>query len=106
MIQVPIKAAGENTLLSIKVTPKAAKTYIGDIMDLGGESTLKVYVTAAAEDGKANEAVLKLLSKEMGVSKSSLEIVFGATDRNKKILINLPLDEVSRKLQVALNLLF
>jgi len=106
MIQAPIKSVGENTQLSIRVTPKASKSYIGDIMDVGGEPSLKVYVTDIPENGKANEAVLKLLSKELSVSKGDLEIVFGTTDRNKKILIKLPFEEVSKKLQLALNLLF
>lgn len=106
MIQSPIKSLGENTQLTIRVTPKASKNYIGDIVEVNGEPSLKVYVTEVPENGKANEAVLKLLSKELSVSKSSLEIAFGATDRNKKIRISLPFEEVSQKLQVALNLLF
>ena len=41
--------------------------------------------TAPPEDGKANEAVLRLLAKALDRPVSSLELVRGATSRNKLI---------------------
>ena len=40
-------------------------------------------VTAVPENGKANEAVVKLLAKAWKLPKTSLTVVAGATDRNK-----------------------
>jgi uncharacterized protein YggU (UPF0235/DUF167 family) len=44
-------------------------------------------VTAAPEKGKANAAVVALLSETLGVPKSSIEIVRGDTSRNKTLRI-------------------
>ena len=44
-------------------------------------------VQCAPVDGKANEALIKLLSKEFGVPKSAIKIVKGETGRNKTISI-------------------
>ena len=74
--------------LNIRVTPKASKNDIKTEHQADGSFLIRVYVTVVAEDGKANQAVLKLLAKELGVSKSSLEIISGHTSRDKKIKIN------------------
>ena len=42
-------------------------------------------VTAPPEDGKANEAVLALLGKRLGLSRGSIRLVGGATSRLKWI---------------------
>jgi hypothetical protein len=48
-----------------------------------GGVALKVTVRAAAEDGKANAAIVKLLASEWGLAQSSLSLRSGATDRRK-----------------------
>lgn len=48
---------------------------------------LKVAVTQVAEKGKANEAVIKTLAKCLGVARSQVELIGGATSREKKVLI-------------------
>ena len=69
--------------ISVKVIPKSSKNEIigweGDI--------LKVKLTVSPEKGKANEALIALLSKEYGVPKSQIEILKGETSRNKIIEI-------------------
>lgn len=52
------------------------------------DSGLKVHITTAPENGKANEAVIKLLSKHFGVPKSRIEIIRGNTVRDKTFLIH------------------
>ncbi|MCT4556757.1 MAG: DUF167 domain-containing protein [Pelagimonas sp.] len=64
--------------LDVRVTPKAARNAV--VHDGAG---LRVYVTTAPEGGKANAAVIKLLSKALGVSKSRLLLRKGATSRDK-----------------------
>ena len=44
---------------------------------------LKVTVRAAAEDGKANAAIVKLLAGEWGLAQSLLSLRSGAADRRK-----------------------
>lgn len=75
-------------LLKVKVTPKAKMEKIKEEVREDGSLLYKIYVTAAPEDGKANEAVIKLLSKKLGISKSSFTVTHGHTSRDKTILIN------------------
>jgi uncharacterized protein len=51
------------------------------------EGMLRVAVTAAPEKGKANRAIVDVLSKALGVSKSSIELVAGETSPQKRFLI-------------------
>ena len=44
-------------------------------------------VTAVAEDGKANAAVVKLLAKAWKLPKTSISLVSGATGRRKLLQI-------------------
>lgn len=71
------------TLLNVKVHPKSSKKCV-KITD----EFVEIYVTDPPEKGKANAEVIKLLSKEFNVSKSSIEIIKGETARLKKVLIH------------------
>ncbi|MGA1613846.1 MAG: DUF167 domain-containing protein, partial [Lutimaribacter sp.] len=63
---------------ALRVTPKASRERL-----LWQEGQLRAYVTAPPEDGKANEAVRKLLARAMGVAKTQLVLIRGATARDK-----------------------
>lgn len=64
--------------IAVRVTPKAARNAV--VVEGGA---IRVYVTTVPEDGKATAAVIKLLAKELGVAKSRLDLVRGATARDK-----------------------
>ncbi|WP_050528115.1 DUF167 domain-containing protein [Pseudorhodobacter aquimaris] len=66
------------TEFSVRVTPKAARNAI--TVDNG---QIRVYVTTVPEDGKATAAVIKLLAKSLGVAKSRVVLLRGATSRDK-----------------------
>lgn len=65
----------------VKVSPRSSKNEIVKVSD--GE--YKVKLTAAPVDGQANEALIKLLAKFFGVSKSSVAIVGGKTAKIKMV---------------------
>lgn len=69
--------------IAIKIIPNAKKEEI--IKE--GENHFKVKVRAPAVEGKANEAMIKLLSEYFDVSKSRIRIDKGALSRNKIIEI-------------------
>ena len=72
--------------LQVRVTPKASVNRVR--IEERPEGTLvRVDVTVAPEDGKANKQVVRLLAKEMNLSKSALSIVRGLTSRNKMIAV-------------------
>jgi len=73
-------------IIAVHVYPKSGKDAIeGFEIDANGKTWLKVRVTSVAEDGKANQAVLKLLAKYYKCPKTCLEIVSGAISRYKII---------------------
>lgn len=75
-------------LLAVRLVPNASKSAIdGVIRDAEGHAVLKVRVTAIAEKGKANAALIKLLAKRTGIAKTRFTISSGASDRRKKLLI-------------------
>ncbi|KGJ11763.1 DUF167 domain-containing protein [Paracoccus versutus] len=69
--------------IAVRVTPRASRNAV--ILD--GEA-IRVTVTVVPEDGKANAAVVKLLAKALGVAKSRLVLVRGATARDKLFRID------------------
>ncbi|MBP2299886.1 DUF167 domain-containing protein [Azospirillum picis] len=80
----PFEPVGDGLRVALRVTPKASRNAVTGVADaVGGGRVLKVAVTAVPENGKANEAVIKLLSKAWKLPKTSLTVVAGATDRNK-----------------------
>lgn len=84
----PLQPVAAGVRLRLKVTPKAKHAAIGGLQpDADGGTVLKVAVTAAPEDGKANAAVIALLAKEWGVAKTAISVVAGATDRRKLVEI-------------------
>ena len=69
--------------IDILVQPRASRAKIGPMHD----DRLKVAVTAPPVDGEANAAVIELFAKRLGVPRSSVEIVAGASSRKKTIKI-------------------
>lgn len=83
-----VTAAADGVRVRIRLTPKAARDRIDGIAaEADGSRQLKVSVTTVPEDGKANAALIKLLSKEWRVPKSTITVVLGATDRRKVLHI-------------------
>ncbi len=102
---MPFRISPDGVRVRLKVTPKSKRKQIGGLLDepdgshLGEGRALKVSVTAAPEDGKANAAVIALLAKEWGVAKSAISVVSGATDRRKLVEIRGPSQELLARLQ-------
>lgn len=75
------------TSLHVRVTPKAKSARIIKETAENQSDYYKVYVTVAAEDGKANKAVIALLADALDLPKSALAISHGLTSREKIIQI-------------------
>lgn len=79
-----------NDNISIRLTPNASSNRIGESRLMpNGETQLSVYVTSIPEDGKANDAMIKLLAKHLNLAPSRLTIIRGHTSRNKVVKIDL-----------------
>jgi uncharacterized protein len=69
--------------IELRVQPRSRRT---ELACSGG--ALKAAVTAPAEDGKANSALIALLADQWRLSKSDVEIMRGATQRDKVVRIS------------------
>lgn len=86
-------------VLAIRVTPRSAKPGVGGWRaGADGREELDVRVAEAPADGAANDAVVKLLAKALGISRSELTIISGHTSRHKRVAIPCEIDEARRRL--------
>ena len=70
--------------LRVRATPKAARNAIQGLH----EAALKVTVQAPPENGKANEAIRKLLAKVLGLRLAQVELKSGQSSRSKRFVID------------------
>jgi len=88
-----------SAIVAIRVSPRSARPGIGGWREgADGREELEVKVAEAPADGAANEAVVRLLAKALGISRSELTIISGATSRHKRIAIPFDLTEARRRL--------
>ena len=74
--------------LRVRVTPRGGRDAVEGVGADGDEAPhLKLRVAAAPVDGDANEAVIKLLAKWLGVPKTGISVVGGATVRLKTLMV-------------------
>jgi uncharacterized protein YggU (UPF0235/DUF167 family) len=66
--------------LKLRVTPKSRSD---ELLGVTPDGVVRVRVTAAPQDGEANQAVLRLLSRALGVPRSAVRIKAGAGARDK-----------------------
>ena len=85
---LPFSKVNDGIVATIRLTPRARQnriTGLGHLED--GALVIKAYVTAPPDKGKANKALLKLLSNIWGVGTRSLSLIEGSRDRYKSVLI-------------------
>ena len=70
--------------LQVKITPNARQDKICGYID---KNLLKIKIKAKPVDGKANEYLIKYLSKELDIPKSNIAIIKGKTSRIKVLEI-------------------
>ena len=90
-----LKVQNDTVLLHAKVQPRASRNEIGEV--LGSE--LKIKIAAPPVDSAANDALVKLLAEILGVPRSAVQLVRGATSRHKVVAIRgLSAEVVQQKL--------
>ncbi len=83
-----LKQENDHFLLYIKATPNSTKSKIsGKFTDEKNQEYLKINLAAVPEDGKANEELIRFLSKLLNISKSKIEVIRGETSRIKVVRI-------------------
>jgi len=82
--QLSIRDSGGGAVLAVKVVPGSSRDRVAGVL---GER-LKVCTSAAAERGRANAAVAKVLAEAIGVDPRSVTCVSGTTSPRKEYRID------------------
>ena len=93
-----VRAEGDAVLLAVRVKPRSARAA------LQGERAgrLLVQVTAPPLDGRANEAVCRLIARTMGVAAGRVSVAVGQRGRDKVVRIErIAVEEVTERLARA-----
>jgi uncharacterized protein (TIGR00251 family) len=69
--------------IEVRAKPRASKTRLVGVRD----GALEVALAAPPVDGEANAALVEVLSRALGVPKSRVTIVRGASGRNKLVSV-------------------
>jgi hypothetical protein len=72
---------GDRVHFSVRVTPRASTNAVGGERD----GALIVRVTAAPAEGAANDAVIRVVARALGIAPSALRIERGGTSRTKML---------------------
>lgn len=87
-------------VLSVKAQPGAKRNALTGVH----AGALKVAVSVAPEQGKANQAIAAMLAQALGLKKSDVELLSGQTSRAKKFLVRrLSVEELRGRLAKALS---
>jgi len=68
----------------VYVKPNSKK---GPLVEVENNGKITIYIRESAIDGKANEAVIKLMAKNFNVSKNQVKIIRGYKSKRKLIEI-------------------
>lgn len=89
MRTLPFEQTRDGVRVHVRLQPRARRERIeGVVTEADGRVAFKAAVTAPPEDGKANAALIALLGKSWRLPKSAIEVVGGATDRRKTLLLH------------------
>lgn len=87
--------------LAVRVTPRASRNEIVEVLSDG---KIKIHLTAAPVDGKANAELLKYLAKVLDIPVSRLEVIVGLSGRDKIIsVIDMDANVLQKKIMEYIN---
>ena len=78
------------------VTPNAIKCGVDSLYGEPGRQALRIRLQALPVKGRANEALIKWLAKELGVAQRDITLVRGASSRQKQLLLHADAAAVAR----------
>jgi len=82
-------------IINLRIMPRAAKNAV---QGLHG-SALKIRIQAPPVEGKANQTLIKFLSKHWKIPRADIQILSGKTGRNKRVCIQNAPDSLKQLLQ-------
>ena len=89
MARRPWISTADGVRLDVRLTPKGGRDAIDGIELLAdGRAVLKARVAAPPSEGEANEALVRLVAKAVGVPPRDVALTAGATARIKRLVIS------------------
>lgn len=86
---MPFSPHKNGVSVAIRLQPGGRKDAVLGLADRAdGGKALKCAVTAPPEDGKANDALIRMLAKTWGLPKGALSLISGETNKNKVLLVS------------------
>jgi len=86
--------------LAVRVTPRASRNEITEIMPDG---TVKVRLMAPLAEGEGNKALVQFLSEVLGVAASKIDIIGGISGNDKLLsVLDIDKDEAHQRLMAYL----
>jgi uncharacterized protein len=81
------RAGADGVTVMVKVRPRSRRPGLQGVQASMAGPRLKIAVTEAAEDGKANRAVCAMLAKALHRPQSSVQVVSGAANSEKLLAV-------------------
>jgi uncharacterized protein len=78
---IPVQRHPDGFTLPVRVTPRAGRNGLESFQT--GDTVVRIKVTDAPEDGKANKQVVDVLSQVLKIRKTAIVLMQGATARHK-----------------------
>jgi uncharacterized protein (TIGR00251 family) len=82
-VALDLRDTPDGVTLRVRVQPRASKDALGGER----EGALVVRLSAPPVEGAANEALARFLGRTLGIAPSAVEVVRGATGRQKLVAI-------------------
>jgi uncharacterized protein (TIGR00251 family) len=84
----PWTAVAGGVALAVRLTPKGGRNAIDGVEYLAdGRAVVKVRVAAPPSEGEANDALIRLIAKAVGVAPRDVTLAAGATARVKRLVL-------------------
>ena len=101
--ETPLSAAADGVRVAIRLTPRGRGDRVeGLVRGADGAAAVQVSVSAPPAEGRANDALLRVLAKEWGVTRRDFAIVSGFKSRNKIVHVAGDPEALLTKLTAAL----
>ena len=70
-------------MVTVRVVPRAPRNAVQGVLG----DALKIRLAAPPVEGKANTELIRFLAEELDLHAGKIHLLAGATDRNKRVLI-------------------
>jgi uncharacterized protein len=85
----PWTVSPDGITVTVRLTPRGGRDAIDGIDELAdGRAVLRMRVRAAASDGEANAALMRLIAKALDVAPGRVSLLSGASARLKRLKVD------------------